>query len=76
MHGLLRWHSGRGICLSMKEMAGEPNLIPSSGRSPARGNGNLLQYSCLKNPMDSGAWQAIVNEFTKSKTLLSTHAKL
>ena len=33
-------------------------MIPGSGRSPGEGNGNLLQYSCLGNPMDRGAWQA------------------
>ena len=36
--------------------AGDPGLIPGSGRSLGEGNGNLLQYSCLKNPMDQGAW--------------------
>ena len=35
--------------------AGDPGLIPGSGRSPGEGNGNSLQYSCLKNPMDKGA---------------------
>ena len=35
--------------------------IPGSERSPGEGNGNLLQYSCLKNPMDTGAWQATVH---------------
>ena len=35
---------------------GDPGLIPGSGRSPGEGNGNPLQYSCLKNPMDRGAW--------------------
>ena len=34
------------------------DLIPGSGRRPGRGNGNPLQYSCLGNPMDRGAWQA------------------
>ena len=38
--------------------AGDRGLIPGSGRSPGGGNGNLLQYSCLENPMDRGAWQA------------------
>ena len=41
--------------------------VPGSGRSPAGGNGNPLQYSCLENPMDRGAWQAIVHEVTKSQ---------
>ena len=36
--------------------AGDPGLIPGSGRSPGKGKGNLLQYSCLENPMDGGAW--------------------
>ena len=36
--------------------AGDRGLIPGSGRSPGEGNGNPLQYSCLENPMDSGAW--------------------
>ena len=40
--------------------AGDLGLIPGSGRSPGGGNGNSLQYSCLKNPMDRGAWRAIV----------------
>ena len=35
------------------------DLIPRSGRSPGEGNGNPLQYSCLENPMDRGAWQAM-----------------
>ena len=38
----------------------ELSSIPGWGRSPGGGNGNLLQYSCLKNPMDRGAWWAIV----------------
>ena len=36
--------------------AGDPGLIPGLGRSPEEGNGNPLQYSCLKNPTDGGAW--------------------
>ena len=39
--------------------AGDLNLIPGSGRSPGEGNGNPLQYSCLENPTDRGAWWAI-----------------
>ena len=38
--------------------AGDPGSIPGSGRSPGEGNGNPLQYSCLKNSMDRGAWWA------------------
>ena len=37
---------------------GVPSLIPPLGRSPGEGNGNPLQYSCLENPMDRGAWRA------------------
>ena len=40
--------------------AGDPGSIPGLGRSPAEGNGNPLQYSCLENPMDGGAWRAAV----------------
>ena len=40
--------------------------IPGSGRSPGKGHGNLLQYSCLENPMDRGAWQATVYRVAKS----------
>ena len=36
--------------------AGDPGSIPGSGRSSGEGNGNLLQYSCLENPMDRGVW--------------------
>ena len=41
--------------------AGDPGLIPASGRSPGEGNGYSCLYSCLKNSMDRGAWQAIVH---------------
>ena len=40
--------------------AGDMSLIPGSERSPGEGNSNLFQYSCLENPMDSGAWWAAV----------------
>ena len=45
--------------------------IPWSGGSPGEGNGNPLQYSCLENPMDRGAWKATVHGVTKSWTRLS-----
>ena len=51
--------------------AGDPGLIPGSGRYPGEGNGNSLQYSCLENPMDRGAWLATVHGITKSRTRLS-----
>ena len=45
--------------------AGDLGSIPGSGISLEEGNGNLLQYSCLENPMDIGAWQAIVHKVAK-----------
>ena len=51
--------------------AGDPGLIPGSGRSPGEENGNPLQYSFLENPTDRGAWWAIVHGVAKSQTRLS-----
>ena len=51
--------------------AGELGLIPGWERSPGEGNGNPLQYSCLENPMDRGAWWASVHGVAKSWTRLS-----
>ena len=51
--------------------AGDPGSIPGSGRCPAEGNSYPLQYSCLENPIDGGAWQATVHGATKSWTQLS-----
>ena len=48
--------------------AGDTSLIPGWGRSPGAGNGNPLQYSCLGNSMDRGAWLATVHGITKSDT--------
>ena len=50
----------------------EACLIPGSGRSPEEENGNPLQYSCLENPMNGGAWRATVHRVTKSQTQLTT----
>ena len=44
-------------------------FIPGSGRSPRVGNDNPLQYSCLGNPMDRGAWQTMVHEVAKSERI-------
>ena len=49
----------------------DPGLIPGSERSPGEGNGTLLQYSCLENPMDGGAWWAAVHGVAKSQARLS-----
>ena len=51
--------------------SGDPGSIPGSGISPGEGKGNPLQYSCLENTMDRGAWWATVNGVTKSQTGLS-----
>ena len=51
--------------------AGDLGSIPGSRRSPGEGNGNPLQYSCLENPMDRGAWWATVHGVAKSRTRLS-----
>ena len=48
--------------------AGDLGSIPGSGRSSGEGNGNPLQYSCLENSMDGGAWQAAVHGVPKSQT--------
>ena len=51
--------------------AGDQGSIPGSGRSPEEGNGNPLEYSCLENSIDRGAWWATVHGVTKSQTRLS-----
>ena len=48
--------------------AGDLGSVPGSGRSPGEANGNPLQSSCLENPMDGGAWQAIVHGVAESDT--------
>ena len=50
---------------------GDPGLVPGLERSTGKGTGNPLQYSCLENPMDRGAWQTAVHGVTKSQTQLS-----
>ena len=54
--------------------AGYTGLISASGRSPGEGNGYSLQYSCLENPMDRGAWRATVHRVAKNQTGLSDWA--
>ena len=51
--------------------AGDLGWIPESSRSPGEGNGHPVQYSCLQNPVDRGAWQATVHEIAKNWTQLS-----
>ena len=50
---------GDSVVKNLPANVGNLGLIPGSGRSPGEGNGNPLQYSCLGNPMDRGAWRAI-----------------
>ena len=56
--------------------ARDPGSIPGLGRSPGEGNGNPLQYSCLENPMDRGAWQVTVHGVAKSRTRLRDFTSL
>ena len=53
--------------------SGDLGLIPRWGRTSGEGNGNPLQYSCLENTMDRGAWKATVQGVAKSQTWLSAH---
>ena len=62
---------GGSDCKESACNAGDPGSIPGSGRSPGEGNGNPLQYSCLGNPTDREAWQAIIHGVAKSWTQLS-----
>ena len=57
------------------EAAEDTGMIPGLGRSPGGGNGNPVQSSCLKNPMDRGAWRATVHGVAKSQTQLSDWAQ-
>ena len=54
--------------------AGDMSSVPGLDRSPREGNGNSLQYSCLGNPMDRGAWWANIHKVAKTWTQLRTHA--
>ena len=56
---------GGSVIKNSPANAGDVGLIPGSGRSPGGGHGNPLQYSCLENPMDRGAWWAIVQWVAK-----------
>ena len=52
-------------------IAGDPGSVPGLGRYPGEGNGNPLQYSCLENFMDRGAWRATVQGVVNSQARLS-----
>ena len=62
---------GGSVVKNSPANAGDPGSIPDLGRSPAEGNGNLLKYSWLGNPMDRGAWQATIHGLAQSWTQLS-----
>ena len=73
--GFLGGASGRESACSCRRHR-DVGSIPGLEKSPGGGNGTSLQYLCLENPMDRGAWQATVHGFTKSRTRLkrlSTH---
>ena len=55
---------------AMQIKLGDPQLIPGSGRSPGDGSGYPLQYSCLENSMDGGAWRATEQAVAESQTLV------
>ena len=74
--GLAFWHWGFPGGSDSKESAcnaGDPDLIPGSRRSPGKGNGNPLQYSCLENSMDRGVWWATAHGVAKSLTEVRTN---
>ena len=72
-----RWKEASQLTRVVKNLPGhvgdprDSGSIPASRRSPEAGNGSPLQYSCLENPMDRGAWWAFVHGVTKSQTQLS-----
>ena len=66
----LNWYTsvgfpGGSVVKNLPANAGNSGSIPRSGRSPGEGNGNPLQYSCMENPIDRGAWQATVHGVAK-----------
>ena len=62
----VKWgHMGGSAVKNLLASARDAGLIPESGRSPGEGNGHPLQYSCLGNPMDRGAWHGIVHGVAK-----------
>ena len=75
MFGLPWWPSGKELACDAGDV-GDMSSIPGLGRPPGGGYGNPLQYSCLKNPMDRGAWWATVQRAAKESdmTEVTKHA--
>ena len=71
--GLPQWLSSKESACNARA-AGDSGSYPGWGRSPGGGHGNQLQYSCLNNPMDRGAWQTTVHSITKSQAQLKQHS--
>ena len=71
-----RGFSGGSLVKNLPANAGDMGSIPGSGRSPGEGNDSPLQYSCLGNPMDRGAWWATVHGVAKSWTQLNNNNHL
>ena len=69
--GVLRASQVALVVKNPSTNAGDLGLIPGLRQFPDEGNGNSLQYSCLENPMDRGAWSATVHGVAKSRTRLS-----
>ena len=70
---IFRGFAGGSLVKNLPANAGGMVSIPGSGRSPGEGNGNPLQYSCLRNPMDRGAWWATVHGVTVRHNLANEH---
>ena len=68
LNRLPSWLSGKESPANARDTE-DMGPIPGSGRSPGGGNGNLLQYSCLGNPMDRGAWQVTVHGITEESDM-------
>ena len=62
---MLTKHGGSSMVKNPPANAGDAGSIPGLGRSPGKGNGNPLQYSCLGSPIDKGAWRAAVHGVAK-----------
>ena len=67
---------GGSLIKILHPIVGDTGSVPGLGRSPGDGNGSPLQYSCLENPMDKGAWWATVHGVTKSQARLSTYFRM